>query len=774
MVVYRTGHSARALSSLILLLLLMTAPYWASAQGFEECIQSSQTATVVVPEDVDGGDDYLNAGDQIAAMTDDGVCTGQNTWDDEAMAVTVSGNDEQYDNAYTSGVDELQFQIWISDAGTTSEMTVTYEPCDDDPLCEDDGIYRDGGIYILESISAESYPEPILEVTPSDHDFETVDIGESLDQVITLENTGEAPAEVTALDVSDDADEAFSLTDNTTPISLDAGDTHEFTATYAPTDEGSHQADIEIEHSADNDSPMTLPLSGTATDPSEPHLAVDPEPIDFGTVLVGESATETVTVENDGDAELSGSVGKPSESFTVTSGAGDFTLDAGESRDVEVTYAPEETGEAASSFDIEAEEADDVTVTLEGKAELLELVVDPEEIDFETLGVGSTATETLTLSNEGDTPLEGDLQWDEVPSSFTLADDAPFDIAPGEAHEILIEYQPDEPGSHTATLDIDHNASNQETPLSLDVNGEASAPDEPHLAVDPETVDFGTLDIDNTATEILTISNEGDVPLEGDLQWDDVPSFFSLANDEPFDIPPGEEREVLIEYEPDEPGSHTATLDIDHNAPNQEMPLSLTVEGTAEAPEDPITLTSLEAEASSGQTAQLRWTAEAKSESIEFEIEHRKVDEPDTWTSLGVLNGENPPAEEEAYEYETEPLPPGHHEFRLRFTAKELSEHSDPVEVVIEPDAEYAFSPPAPNPFSDRTRFTMQVEEEQHVLVAVYNALGQRVTVLHDGPMIPQREEEITLNIQDLQSGVYFIRAQGERFRTSRRVVAVR
>jgi hypothetical protein len=56
----------------------------------------------------------------------------------------------------------------------------------------------------------------------------------------------------------------------------------------------------------------------------------------------------------------------------------------------------------------------------------------------------------------------------------------------------------------------------------------------------------------------------------------------------------------------------------------------------------------------------------------------------------------------------------------------------------------------------------------------VYDVLGRRVAVLHDGPLAAERTERLALSAQGLASGVYLVRVAGEAFTATRRLTVVR
>lgn len=86
----------------------------------------------------------------------------------------------------------------------------------------------------------------------------------------------------------------------------------------------------------------------------------------------------------------------------------------------------------------------------------------------------------------------------------------------------------------------------------------------------------------------------------------------------------------------------------------------------------------------------------------------------------------------------------------------------------------YALSEAQPNPFSAESRLTLRLAEAQAVRAEVYNALGQRVAVLHDGVLGAGNEHTLALDGRDLPAGLYVVRIEGERFSTTRRIVLAR
>jgi hypothetical protein len=84
----------------------------------------------------------------------------------------------------------------------------------------------------------------------------------------------------------------------------------------------------------------------------------------------------------------------------------------------------------------------------------------------------------------------------------------------------------------------------------------------------------------------------------------------------------------------------------------------------------------------------------------------------------------------------------------------------------------FRLSAPRPNPFSASTRLELTVDEPSELTVAVFDALGRRVAVLHEGPL---RASTYTLRVDagDLPPGLYLVRATDGRGATATRSVAL-
>ena len=187
----------------------------------------------------------------------------------------------------------------------------------------------------------------------------------------------------------------------------------------------------------------------------------------------------------------------------------------------------------------------------------------------------------------------------------------------------------------------------------------------------------------------------------------------------------------------------------------------------------PVELTAFEA-VRDGAAVLLTWQTASETNNAGFAVEGRSPGAT-AFREIGFLPGYGTTAEARQYTHRMEKLEPGRWVFRLRQTDYDGSHvYSHEVEVDVAMDGAYHATPAHPNPFAADTRFSLLVRETQRVEVAAYDATGRRVAVLHAGMLGAGETRTFTLNANSLPSGVYFVRAIGERFATTERVMLVR
>lgn len=139
---------------------------------------------------------------------------------------------------------------------------------------------------------------PTLSLTPAAVAFGDVIAGSSADAVVTLQNSGGATLNVTALAVDDPSGFTTVAQAPTLPAAIAPGATANVTLRYAPT-QGLAALDAVLTVTSDDPATpnATLPITGAT---SGPGLVASPTALDFGAVDEGESAELDVTLRSSG------------------------------------------------------------------------------------------------------------------------------------------------------------------------------------------------------------------------------------------------------------------------------------------------------------------------------------------------------------------------------------------------------------------------------------------------------------------------------------------
>jgi hypothetical protein len=172
-------------------------------------------------------------------------------------------------------------------------------------------------------------------------------------------------------------------------------------------------------------------------------------------------------------------------------------------------------------------------------------------------------------------------------------------------------------------------------------------------------------------------------------------------------------------------------------------------------------------------TAKLEWTTASEQNNAGFQVQ-RKVDGSFQNIDGAFVEGAGTTDEPQSYSYRVEDLDAGQHTFRLKQVDVDGgSSFSKETTVKVGLDSQYELKA-YPNPISEQATIKFAVKESQDVTLELYNTLGQRVQVLHQGSVPSSQTRTVSLQASDLSSGLYIVRMRGESFSTTKSVTVVR
>lgn len=142
-------------------------------------------------------------------------------------------------------------------------------------------------------------PAPVSRLNRTSLDFgETALVGEDIRLTLTVENTGDAPLEVTGI-TNDHPDIRF----DATAFTVNPGDQREVTVTLSPSSAGTISGEVTVVTT--NDQTWTLPVGLITVEQPLPAIALAESTLDFGSIEVGRSSTRLIQIQNEGPGSLS-------------------------------------------------------------------------------------------------------------------------------------------------------------------------------------------------------------------------------------------------------------------------------------------------------------------------------------------------------------------------------------------------------------------------------------------------------------------------------------
>ena len=201
-----------------------------------------------------------------------------------------------------------------------------------------------------------------MSIAPESLSFGSVNIGQSLQQTITIANHVNSTAPLTgSVDILVGS---FSVVSGGGPFIVAAGKSMTVSVLFSPTAAGPVDSTLLITHNATNQpNPVNIPLSGTGI---STNVSVTPQAQDYGSVKVKKSKTASFKVTNIGKADLyllySRLKGQDGSMFDITSGWGSKTLTPGKSLTIKVAFKPTSTGLKRAALEITSN--DPITPTI--------------------------------------------------------------------------------------------------------------------------------------------------------------------------------------------------------------------------------------------------------------------------------------------------------------------------------------------------------------------------------------------------------------------------
>lgn len=310
------------------------------------------------------------------------------------------------------------------------------------------------GVFLMSASNLVSASTKILTVTPTNIWFGGVPVGQSASHLVTLTNAGSGSLTISKLTRTDS-----SCSSNLkVPVTLAAGQSVQFTATFTPSFVGHVNAAFIFTSTASN-SRLYLYLHGGGTNTES--LVPSPASLSFSGVQAGGSQTLPETVTNSGSSPIKVSATNVKGSqFSVTAPGLPLTLTSGHSMTLNVTFTPSGSNSASGSISV-VSNSPNLVIPLSGTAGAAgALSVTPGNLSFGKVTVGSSANLTGTLTASGASVIVSAASVNS--SEFSLSGlSFPVTIGAGKSVSFTETFSPNSTGAASGNFTFASNASSQ-------------------------------------------------------------------------------------------------------------------------------------------------------------------------------------------------------------------------------------------------------------------------------------------------------------------------
>jgi hypothetical protein len=333
---------------------------------------------------------------------------------------------------------------------------------------------------------------------------------------------------------------------------------------------------------------LTSHASGAAS-----QLTVNPSNINFGSVSLGSSQTQSVTLANSGGPKVTITQASPSGTgFSVSGLSYPVTLAGGQSVTCNVTFTPQsagtDSGSVAIAFITEsssgkghngatASSSTAVTLPVLGTGVTSgQLTANPPSLGFGSVPVGNSQTLAETLTNSGGTSVTISAA-SATGSGFAASGlSLPVTLSAGQSVTFSVTFSPASGGSVSGNLAITSNASNPA--LNVPLSGTGTTPGQ--LTANPPSLGFGSVPVGNSQTLAETLTNSGGTSVTISAATTTSSAFTASGLSLPIALGAGQSVTFSVSFAPQSGGSATGSLVISSNGSNPTLSVPLTGTGT--------------------------------------------------------------------------------------------------------------------------------------------------------------------------------------------------
>ncbi len=411
-----------------------------------------------------------------------------------------------------------------------------------------------------------------LSASPASLSFGTVATGSTANHQILVTNTGNAAVAISSVSASGTG---FSVSGVTPPATVNPSQAVTLTVKFAPSAAGSATGSVSIVSNATN-SPLTIPLSGTG---SQAGLTISPASFNFGSVVDGQTKSQSFTVTNTGTASLTlAQLSVTGTAYSVSGLATPATITPGGTTTFSVLFAPTTAGSLAGSVSITSNAPSSpnvLSLSGTGVAASVTLSMNPTSLSFASVNAGRSNSQNVTVANTGNTSATISQITVNAKDFRVSGISTPVTLAAGQNAVMSVTFSPTASENITGNITV---ASSQGASAVLPVSGNGV---QPALTITPSSASFSNVTVGSSSTQTIQLTNSGTGTLTI-TQVSAAGSGFSVGTlSLPINLTSSQSTTFNVQFTPASAGSASGSVTIVSNAPNSAAAIALSGTGVA-------------------------------------------------------------------------------------------------------------------------------------------------------------------------------------------------
>lgn len=322
---------------------------------------------------------------------------------------------------------------------------------------------------------------------------------------------------------------------------------------------------------------ITLAIAFAAVLPAEAatqQLLCSPSSLKFGTLDVGQSEKQLVTLTNSGQNSVTVTASSVNDAqFSLSGLSLPANLAAGQSMTVTVVFTPTATGWTGGKITFASNATNSTLPLIVAGTGVTSQALNssPTSLSFGQVAVGSSAKLSVVLTNA--------RNWNNTLTAFQTVGSGysvsgpslPVTLSPGQSITVNVTFTPQVAGLTGGSVFISGPS------LNIPLTGSGTTIGQ--LTVAPGTLSFGSVYVGDTTTQTTTLSaTGGSVTVSAAASSS---SQFALPGATfPFTISEGQSVPVNVTFTPQKSGTSSGTLSFSSNASNSQASEAVTGTGT--------------------------------------------------------------------------------------------------------------------------------------------------------------------------------------------------